>query len=1274
MGEVEVGVEASSSDDDASGSGSGSGGSSDHEQEENGGGVLGSLLRLSQDTASAGSTDFDASDATDGGGHQSQSQSEGEQGDDDDGNGPMSYLKQGYSYPVTGLGHTDTLEYSYTRDSTYSTAGQKGSYGVNRSQLRLHGKNSAVARAKSGSADLEPFFYWPLMARYGHCGGRRGLEDTRGHLSSRGDGDGVGVGGGQSWSSTYVPPRGEGSTNIRRDNGGGTGSSKRATQVKVRPVPTAPRADELHMDQLRRIAACVVSGSTGTEPSAAADVIEGGGDSATAATAGSAAKEAIPTTHREIVFQLISLLHSNVDTNDHPNRASYSRDKAVLQYAREVESNRELWSKLRYGIRTRMRRLQKKNSRDNNSEGSTKELQAFSDNVVDAMDELLGDEPCWMCGPNATWESEGIRKRAEVMRKRIEKIFPPPEGGQDDIEDDDGNRADDEREESSASPRKVRFDMNGGSGSDYEPSDDDSNDESNVGTGLKPPPDPSPPPPDAIAPLAGAIRNDITTGDDEKGEGDKYAAMIRGSARLDPTIMIITITALVSELCTARARAQREKHKKAGKSKEDTGYQLPSAMTKKSSAEDQALEMKQAVLDYFDLVLQSFPLYNQHKDIPHPNLASAALLRQSFVANDLSPSSFVAIDDKEPGADSNDLSGGSKNASHDDDYDSDRSASGANMDKNEDVNMSLVAEDIANTGRKFIADPRLKAFPELHITTAIASIAAVLPSNAAEILSRPCCLDDLTRRTPFDLMRYALEDMESRGQITHGNDGAFSALVQQDVISASKLVSELTSAADAAGDCADKGKEDPLYMSWQMALLAGATCVSSGIIIGKGAQGAASDYYDNQGASVRRTRTENHAEIRLLAANGLRLLLEQCTNTRHQATQHHVAISSFLEWKEATCLLMNRGSNDKENFRRIRELHAHHTIEWAKVERSTAAILRVEELRSTKEVNADVSLMLLADRLEQDPGDDERWMSLASALGPLGDLVSTRQEKAKSCSIEGCEQCPMLQKNMFVDHGDLHRRRLDHGWWGDGRADWWESLFFYSSSLNANVKMLSMSICTALDEQMRAPADRDSTRHVSSGRTVGIGPRHRSNLEPAWLASSENENDFYFSSDDDDAVPTKRKGGMSTPQRPVKTYDEFLPKHISDVCSEGIDSYLACMSQPFEEIFLSSRTTDTRHYATTCCKVLVACHLFGVRHDFVTNSIARLASACAQVTTGGHVAPDRGSCQFLSLLWLAKQGLNVQQILQNTVADEGWRGEEVRRRCEPAPYAFTPIS
>ena len=1042
---------------------------------------------------------------------------------------------------------------------------------------------------------------------------------------------------------------------IEVEKGGAFGrNTRRAAQVKKRPHPMAPRADELHMDQLRRIAACLVSGSTGAEPP-------------TAAADGPATST---TSHRETLFRTISLLHSAIDAT-----SPYSRDKAILQYGREVESNRELWRKMRHGIKKKLRRLQKESSR---SDGNMEKLLDFCDDVTDAMDELLGDEPYWMCGPTTTWETQGIRIRARSLRQRIEKIFKPTESDDGDDDDDDSRTGVEKDDDYSASPRKVRFEMD----SDPEPSDDDGDGDE---PGSKSPPVPSSAPKDTTGsstPLAGVIRNENTADDDDASKPDRYAAMIRGSAKLDPTIMNISLAALVSELCTARSRANSERGGKTTKSEQDAGYQPLSAVRNQSSAEDQALELKQAVLNYSDLILKSFPLFNQFKDIPHPNLAAVAMLRHSFMANDQSPSIFSGVDSK--GDAGNDiLSGGCDDDDDDDDEDtdeSDRSVGEVNANQEEGLDMSLIADDIATTGRKFIADTRLKVFPELHITTAIATIAAILPPSAAEILSRPCCLDELNHRTPFDLMRSALEDMESRGQISHGDGVALSSLAQHDVINVSKLVSELVAAADAASDCAEKDEGNPLYISWQLALLAGATCVSSGIIIGRGAQRAASDYYDDRGAAVRRTRTDNHGEVRLLAANSFRRLLEQCNSARYQAIQRHVAVSSFLEWKEATCLLMSRGVNDTEYFRRIRRLHAHHTIEWVKVERSDTALVRVQELNARKEVNADVPLMLLADRLEQEPDDDQRWMHLASALGSLGDLALTQEERSSLCSQEGCKECPKLQKHVSVDHGELSRRKQEQGWWGDGRAEWWEQLFFSTSSVDIKDSTI-LSVCSSLDELVEARGENEGMRHIYNDTIVGIGPQQSIHLDPVWLASSENENDFYFSSDDEDdddddnddeedVVSTKGKKGAS-PMK-FKTYDEFLPKHISDVCRHGISSYLAEMSQPFEEHFLVSTSTDTRQYATNCCKVLVACHLFGLNHPFVANNVVHLAVACPQVRIGGHVTTDRRSCQFLFLLWLAKLGLNVQQIIQDAVVDAECRsGQDGRKATKP--YGFAPL-
>jgi len=1178
--------------------------------------------------------------------------------DDAANKGPMSYLKLGHSAPLRNA----DLEYSYTRDAPAPPRRSIGP-GINRTDLPLHSNNPAVARAippYSSRARMhglvDPFHYFPLMSRHGHLSGREGLESTRSHLS-------------RVLPSSYLPP-----LNTNSDGGGPLGkgmkmfpkkaqkAQNRAQEIKVDPGNRVnPRTDELHLHQLRKIASSMITGATGTQPS-----------------------------HRELLFRIISLLHSSI-SSDESGQIHSSRDRIILQYAREVESNRELWRRIRVDIMMKLRRLQRDDT--TGGRGSMRpELEAFCRDVMDIMDELLGDEPSWMCGPNAIWETNSMRERAKSLRNRIERLFSTTEANADSREFDSVMEVvgdDKEKEEQKADDgRKVRFTMDESDddrqqtdgederGDTCNDQDEEDEDESTAPT-LRP----------------GVIRTSTTTSgiadgykNDEEyvNQLDPYTLMPRGNAQIDPNVVSITLAALVSELCAARSKANK-KHlgKKSIKSEESNGYQGMAALTSGQhsvTAEEQADDLKQALMNYFDLMIKSFPIFHQRKDIPDPNLAMAALRRQSFMANDQSP--FTCLNNATTNDDlRTNLTNESIDSSDDKEGRPTSTLTAKNKSEGLDVDMTRVAEDIANAGRQLQADPRLNIFTELHIPTVIASFAAILPPNAAEIISRPCSLDDICRRTPFDLMRLMLEDMESKKQIIHEESAtvALSSFGDQHAsIKSSTLVSELLAAAEAAEDLVEKKRRhtDPALMSWQLAFLAGATCVTSGIVIGTGAQWAASDYYDDHGDVRRRTRADNHAEVRLQASKCLHSLLKKCSTKDDPRDQiplrHCIAISSFLEWKEATCLLIRRGarSNNELHFRDIRMLHAHYTIKWAKSDRTDVALKRILDLKANEEVCHDVLSMVLADCLEQAPDDCTRWIHLASSLGPLADPDS-QKDQANLCSVEGCTECPYLQGSISFDHGALSRRKQDEGWWGDGR-EWWEQLFFdFSPPSRNSAEGCSDSrarIADALDESTcihdnnGTTCNKDApTKNVfqSHGSRNGIGPRQQNlDLNPRWLATLESEANFHYSSsseDEEDDVSQPRENRV---QRKRKVFDDLLPKHISDVCA-GVDACAVLKELPDTvENAVSDPTSSyspKNSVSVMCCKILVASHLLGPSRAFIVNGVNSVASSCPRITSFSdsyrRELPDKKSSEYLGLLWLSKQGLNVQKILRDAEKD-----------------------
>ena len=1079
--------------------------------------------------------------------------------------------------------------------------------------------------------------------------------------------------------SSYLPPRNNSNSEggiIVRESKAKKAFPKKAQkaqngvqEIKIDPkVRVNPRAEELHLYQLRKLAASMITGATGTRPS-----------------------------HREALFRIISLLHSSIGGSGESGQIQSSRDRIILQYAREVESNRELWRRIRVDIMVKLRRLQRDDT--TGGRGSKRpELEAFCRDVMDIMDELLGDEPSWMCGPNATWETNPIRERAKKLRNRIERLFPSPEASADGLgygsaaAEVDGDDKEIEEGQKTDDGRKVRFTM--------DESDDDretTDGEEERQDGKNRDKDKSPPVPN---PRPGVIRNSarksgVADGDKNEEEGgyqpDPYALMQRGNAQIDPTVVCITLAALVSELCAARSQVEKKQLQAKGiKNEESTGYQGMSALSTSNGRgvgqdcvtfEEQTDELKQALVNYFDQVIKSFPIFHQRKDIPDPNLATIALRRQSFVANDLSPALY-SYDTTTNGVDLETKKTNDRVDSSDDDSSDEGRPTATSIatfnDKSEggwEVDMASVAEDIANAGRKLQADPRLKFFTELHITTVIASFASVLPPNAAEIISRPCSLDDVSQRTPFDLMKFMLEDMESKKQILHEESTA-NALSsfgdQQASIKSSALISELLTAAESASDLAEKAKHtDPTIISWQLAFLAGATCVSSGIVIGTGAQWTASDYYEDNGDIARRTRADNHAEVRLQTAKCLRNLLEICGSKHNPGDRtppiYCVAASSFLEWKEATCLLIRRGArgSNEQHFRGIRMLHAYFSIEWAKSDRSDIAVKRILDLYSNGEVSNDVLSMVLADRLEQAPDDGLRWMHLASSLGSLGEPSDSQKKQGNFCSVEECMECPYLQESVCCDHDAISRRKQDEGWWGDGRK-WWEQLFFNFLSPSRKTSGETSSsrnlLANALDESIRDAHGTSSSENTTQENVFqshsrgGVGPRQQNlDLDPSWLATLESEAEFYYSSSsssedegDDSSLPSRNRV-----HKKRRVFDDLLPKHISDVCG-GVDVCSISKELPntLEDAMsdIDSSNSFDNSVSVLCCKILVASHLLGPRHKFISDGVNSLASSCPRSiieSNGRRGIPDNKSSEYLGFLWLSKQGLNVQKILRD---------------------------
>ena len=83
---------------------------------------------------------------------------------------------------------------------------------------------------------------------------------------------------------------------------------------------------------------------------------------------------------------------------------------------------------------------------------------------------------------------------------------------------------------------------------------------------------------------------------------------------------------------------------------------------------------------------------------------------------------------------------------------------------------------------------------------------------------------------------------------------------------------------------------------------------------------------------------------------------------------------------------------------------------------------------------------------------------------------------------------------------------------------------------------------------------------------------------------------------------------------------------------------------------IDSSNSFDNSVSVLCCKILVASHLLGPRHKFISDGVNSLASSCPRSiieSSGRRGMPDNKSSEYLGLLWLSKQGLNVQKILRD---------------------------
>jgi len=509
------------------------------------------------------------------------------------------------------------------------------------------------------------------------------------------------------------------------------------------------------------------------------------------------------------------------------------------------------------------------------------------------------------------------------------------------------------------------------------------------------------------------------------------------------------------------------------------------------------------------------------------------------------------------------------------------------LKRNELLQIDHAGKEIFQSTRGHVNNEGLAVFTPIRLTIGISTITEFLPPSATEIMSRQTYSGMKADETPFDLVRLMLAHLEERGSLV--STGSIWINKSERPVVDESLTDVMRVAISIFRHCKELEPRNLQYWSWYVAAVCGRLCIASGTSL----SGKTNE------SERKRQRLTCFSEARVEASCAVDEFI-QCAKNEN-CPMFFFAVSSMLEWKRAMILLHRHAL-----FSTVNRLHAYTTYQWAVKCCSQISLARVQSLYDNKKIPLDALLDVLAGLVEQNACDMNRWSSLVAALGGVGTAAEEKCNTLGKCS----NGCNALQKGLCVNHTIQQERNEDVWWWGKSRASDWESAFFVSPRSNTSTS--KDFIRGVLDSNLSAHWKSIDRRQVITARTSHQEASLPDDPQDCmdWLFDEEEgDNDFDID----------------------LSYEQLLPgKHASNTnltSDERLDTL--------------SKITD-KHMRALCLKVIVACHLLGVWHPFVSNSIWWLS-------VKAH-ASNSSACE--SLHWLAIHGLDIQAYIQKRESTE----------------------
>ena len=521
----------------------------------------------------------------------------------------------------------------------------------------------------------------------------------------------------------------------------------------------------------------------------------------------------------------------------------------------------------------------------------------------------------------------------------------------------------------------------------------------------------------------------------------------------------------------------------------------------------------------------------------------------------------------------------------------------------------------------------LRAFPRLYIIFGLAGIARMLPPSAAKILSSP--VDDRHYRTPFDLFRHVLEYLEEEDMLQETEI----APVWSNPDGAIVVVGELEYALYRAAQVFSASiKEYPLevsYHEWHLAALSASLLLCSGNKVGSKALPFPSSYYDNPNDmfsnddgeeyravddSVRRTLPK-FEETLSSAKRALKLLTQLCGH-QQGSSRGHLAVSSFLEWKQVVALVLGRDSQSKSRVKQLRRFHHHHALQWAFQERSASAMRYLDAVNLNSVAPTDAKIKQFAVEIENDPDDIKNWRALTNALGPIG--ISATIIDSLRCDPNTCGECMFLRNGFVIDHNNLEARKSSGTWWGAGIVSWWYPHFLSLPRKAPTLKEIQATESAIGDlrddlEMMNVSGDSEQCRFTPPPPDI------------SWLWNR------------------KRGASDSFDGLQSSALEDTSGRHIDDVLPKSIDEMMLSDSGVSDDNQKNDSEDLGPDVEPVYLKLIITCHLFGVSHPAVEDLIVLLAQSCAS-----NESQKIAECsEFRCLQSLSCLGLDILKIIES---------------------------